>query len=85
MPAVRDTSEAAWWRKTRLLAGALTSGAGVLGVVAVAAVNQGPAVLNLPLGTLAAATILPLAILIAALVFAGRQRRLDRDYDVAED
>ena len=85
MPAVRDTSEAGWWRKTRLLAGALTGGAGVLGVVAVAAVNQGPAVLNLPLGTLAAATILPLAILIAALVFAGRQRRLDRDYDVAED
>jgi uncharacterized membrane protein len=83
--AVRDTGEAGWWRKTRLLAAGLTGGAGVLAVVILALAGDGAPVLDLPLGTLVATTILPLAILIATLVFAGRQRRLDRDYDVAED
>ncbi len=82
---MRDTSEGGWWRKTRLMAGAVTGGAGLVAIIVLTVAGDGPRVLDLPLGTLAATTILPLAILIAALVFAGRQRRLDRDYDVAED
>ena len=54
-------------------------------MLALGLAGDGGLVLDLPLGTLVATTILPLAILIATLVFAGRQRRLDRDYDVAED
>lgn len=82
---MRDTSEAGWWRRTRRLAGIATGGAGLLAIVALGLAGDGAPVLDLPLGTLFATTILPLAILIATLVFAGRQRRLDRDYDVAED
>jgi hypothetical protein len=82
---VRDTSEAGWWERTRLIAGATTGGAGLLALLALAAIGHGPDVLDLPLGTLVATAILPLVILIAILVFAGRQRRLDRDFDVAED
>ncbi|HVZ14307.1 MAG TPA: hypothetical protein VG894_07590 [Bauldia sp.] len=82
---MRDTSEAGWWRKTRLLAGAMTVGGGLLAIVVLETAGDGPDVLDLPLGTLLGTTILPLAILVATLVFAMRQRRLDRDYDVAED
>jgi hypothetical protein len=83
--AVRDTSEAGWWRRTRLLAAGLTGSAGLIAIVGLALAGDGPPVLDLPLATLFVTTILPLAILIATLVFVGRQRRLDRDYDVAED
>jgi putative solute:sodium symporter small subunit len=83
--AVRDASEATWWRKTRQLAAIVTGAAAVLSLLALAFAAGGPSVLDLPLGTFIAIIVAPLAIMAAAFFFAGRQRRLDRDYDVAED
>jgi putative solute:sodium symporter small subunit len=84
---VRDTSETAWWRKTRQLA--LTTIASLLVVAFLPALLSGlldrGRVLGLPSGTFLVVVVVPLAMLIAVFVFAARQQGLDRGHDVAED
>jgi putative solute:sodium symporter small subunit len=84
---VRDSSEASWWRLTWQTAAATAGGATVLALVAAGteADTGGPQMFGLPLGEFFALIGLPVAIAIAAFVFASRQQALDRRFDVAED
>ena len=84
---MRDASETTWWRKTRQFAVATIAGAGIVGLLALALDGQtgGPLVLGLPFFMFVAVILAPLALLVAAFVFATRQQALDRRYDVAED
>jgi hypothetical protein len=84
---VRDTSEASWWRLTWRFAAATMAGTIGLGLVAVAleADAAGPQLFGLPLAEFFALIVAPVAIAIAAFVFANRQRAFDRRFDVAED
>jgi putative solute:sodium symporter small subunit len=84
---VRETSEAAWWRKTRQLALATVVGLGVIGFLPalLGGVLNRRLLLGLPFGTFLAVVILPLVMLVALFVFAARQQGLDRGHDVAED
>jgi uncharacterized membrane protein len=83
----RESGEAAWWRQTWRLAAAVTGGAGVLALAAVLIESEpgGWRVFGLPAAAFVATVVLPVAIAIAAFVFAGRQQALDRRFDVAED
>lgn len=84
---MRDTSETAWWRKTRQLALATLAGLCVVGVLPrlVAGLLDRRAVLGLPLGTFLAVVAVPLVMLIAIFAFTARQRGLDRGHHVSED
>ncbi|MEJ0012003.1 MAG: DUF4212 domain-containing protein [Bauldia sp.] len=84
---MRDSSEAAWWRLTWRLAAAVTGGGAVLAIVATSleADAAGPQFFGLPLAEFFGLIVVPLILMAAAFVFAGRQRALDRRFDVAED
>ncbi len=85
--AVRESGEVAWWRQTWRFAAAITGGAAVLAIVVVAVDGEqaGGSVFGLPTAEFFALIVTPVAIAIAAFVFAGRQQALDRRFDVAED
>jgi putative solute:sodium symporter small subunit len=84
---VRDTSETAWWGKTRRLALAVVAGLGAICFVPelLSGLLDRRVILGLPFGTFLAVVVVPLVMLIAVFVFAARQQALDRGHDVAED
>ena len=85
---MRDTSEASWWRKTRLLA--LTA---VLGLAILCAVpvlfpgffDGGGSFFGVPFPLFLTAVVAPLFIAGGIFSFAARQQSLDRRHDVAEE
>lgn len=84
---MRDSSEAAWWRLTWRFAAGLVGGGTALALVATGleADAAGPQLFGLPLAEFFALIVVPVALAIAAFVFANRQQALDRRFDVAED
>jgi putative solute:sodium symporter small subunit len=85
--ALRDASEATWWRRTWQFAAATIGGSIVLSLLflLLASPLDGRLLFGIPLGGFLVAVCAPLAVLVAVFVFAARQRALDRRYDVAED
>lgn len=85
--SVRDTSETAWWWKTRRLALAVIAGLSAICFVPelLSGLFNHRVILGLPLGTFLAVVAVPLFMLITVFVFAARQQALDRGHDVAED
>jgi putative solute:sodium symporter small subunit len=83
----RESGEAAWWQHTWRSAAAIAGGGAVIAVVATTAESlpAGMQVFGLPLGEFFAVIVAPVAIAIAAFVFANRQQALDRRFDVSED
>jgi putative solute:sodium symporter small subunit len=85
--AVRDASEATWWRRTWQFAAATIAGSIALSLLLLllASPLDGLLMFGIPLGGFLVAVCAPLAVLVAVSVFAIQQRALDRRYDVAED
>jgi putative solute:sodium symporter small subunit len=82
---VREGNEAVWWRRTGRGAAIALAVAGVVSLVLFLIPAGGRTVLGLPLDTFLRALLAPLVVLVAVFWFSGRQRALDRRFDVAED
>ena len=84
---MRDTGEANWWRRTRLLALSTVLVLAILTALPLilpGLFDAGP-FFGLPFAIFVVAVVAPLFITGGILSFAARQQALDRRHDVAEE
>jgi putative solute:sodium symporter small subunit len=84
---MRDTGEASWWRKTRLLAltAVVVLALFCLLPVAIPGFFSAGTFFGLPFPVFMVAIVAPLFIAGGIFSFAARQQALDRRHDVAEE
>lgn len=82
---MRETSEAGWWRRTEIGAAVALAATGLVCAFLFILPAGAGTVFGLPTGDFLRVLAAPLLVLAAAFWFIGRQRALDRRFDVAED